>query len=493
MRHIVYVILSVLSLFAYWGITDAYCDDFRPIHMEPAVIIDYDELTVNLKATYYGGGGVAAHQKLYVKFLELGNRPQTREGIIGIPTVAIYDEDELPNAVSTDVETDDQGHAVIFATLKPGRYQLVISYDGLEGTGWQPLRVPVTVNSNSSSCMIRPVVNTEKDQKLFKVGTEIPFDITFRSSCKGQESIKLSVEIDDGDEITLIPLEPYEMKFKYKSERKGTYPVNIKVKLDNPYENVRNILSYSIIHPKPSMVRIGAGYLFHSFDETIYYYDELVKPEAEIIDQFFTTKVRYQHIDEARNFPLTDIKLRLCVPDTDDCFIAERDFSVFTVAFRVPTSKTGPMKPTLFIGDTPYDIPLPEITLPPKTARNVTGISVLALICLTIVVILGRKRRARSAKLPLLPRDYEVNDDTLCKEFIRRCFDVVSRQYCFCGIDWKTDTVETYYQAQAVEAAVRNNHAFEKYCFYIHSQLRRDSYSLEDLKNVRQKSLELIK
>ena len=490
MKH--FTLFSFLGLLAFGSMPKAYCDDFKPIHFEPSVYISYDETSIKLRATYYGSGKIAPHQKLYVKFLALGKRPETQEGIMGIPVVAAYDENEVPIAVSTEMETDDKGRVEIYASLKPGRYQLVVSYDGLKGTGWQPMRIPLKFADYSSPCIIRPVIHTEKSKKLYKSGAEIPMYITYDSSCHAQNLTRLSVEVDDGAMKSVIPLEADKKHFNYKSARDGSFPVNVVVNPVNDEDTSENS-EYSIIHPSPSIVRIGLGDMFYSEKATIYYYDELTKREANIINNFFTTKVQYEPLEETKDFDFSDVKLQLCVPNTEDCFMPEKEKSWAAITFDVPTNITGPMKPTLFIGDEPYDIPLPIITLPHKTARNVTGISVLVLICLAIVIRRVRKQIALGSKLPKLPKEFEIHDDQLCKSFIRQCFEVVSKQYCFVGIDWNTDTVETYYQGQSVLDSVKNNHAFEKYCFYIHLLLGRDSFTLEDLKTVRRKSLGLLK
>ena len=104
-----------------------------------------------------------------------------------------------------------------------------------------------------------------------------------------------------------------------------------------------------------------------------------------------------------------------------------------------------------------------------------------------------KKIQAYEALLPPIPSERETLDNQHCKDYIKLCFESVSKRYFNRSINWEEESVKSYYLSCIEGKSDRISQAFEQYCFYIHSIFQQNTYTSKDLENVRQNSLKILK
>lgn len=492
------------ALCSFADFRSAYCEEFQPIHIEPSVNVFDGVASVKLYASYYGSNRIASHQKLSVKVQSLGNLLPMKNDMmgLGVPVVTEYDENVAPVVVSTEVETDENGQAELEAQLNQGNYQIVISYDGIENTGWKPLRIPVSNSDTSLPCRIYYDVKTKNDRKIYRTGEEIPIHFTATTSsffCSDDQIKQYYVEFNDGVNRNLVKVDARNPNITYKSKRIGIFPVSLRISFDNPDEKVPDRPEYTITHSTPSLVSIvlSRNLLSGEFvdDEFIYYFEnELVKPEPQIENNYFNTIIRYEAVSDELEHVLSLAyvsKLTLHLYKEDGTFITVRQTAAYPgdgVKFVIPHNLSGTITPILYINDDAFVQLLPSFVVKTDYFMVLATGGGIVLIVLSVYFI--RKRRIKS-RIPSIPSDEQINDIEKCRDYIRLCYAIVSKKRVGTVIDWRTDTIETYFESVVSSSGI-NDQSFERYSFSINAKLQQKSYTKEDLINIRNQSLDLL-
>ena len=488
MKHTIHAIYILLSLIFIMVIpVNAYSEEFRPLRITPMMLSGGGHVTIKLETKYLDNGQSPSYQKLYVKILHLGSLSDTQ----------LNDELQAPAVVRTQIETSYTGHAVIHPHLEKGKYLLVISYDGMEEAGLEPFRTPFTIGATYQPCVYKSYITPETGRTLYRSGTSIPLRLAIESSCPSKGPYTVYVETNDGETREVLTISSDNPQFTYQPSRKGTFSVRFAVGPDHPNELIGNRTPYLISHPASNDITIDctSANANEITETTLYYYEDLIEPEANIHDYFFNTQIHYKAVAEAASFDLDDLRLKLCKQNADKCVTLEPDSDKTQrgiATFTAPITWLGTVQPHLYIGETPYDIALPEITLPAKTPRNITCVGAFLILCGAIVWLKKRRAKAFDAQLPPVPQEHEVCNNTICEDYIKTCFEAVTKHYIARSINWDEETIESYYQSEVINKAAKSNRAFEKYCFSTHLLLKRNQYTVEDLEHFRQESLKLL-
>ena len=372
------------------NISPAYCEDFLPLHIHPEkVYIDEvnDNAFITLHASYRGRNENASHKKLYVKIQSLGDFPAEEEedhmGLV-LPVVVQYDESVAPVTISTELETDENGFSEIKANLRKGNYQIVISYDGIEGTGWQPLRIPISGTALSSTCIIE--LKTKTGRRIFKPGEEIAFHLDNSFSC---HFAHYYAEFDDGLNKTTVTINSNYPHFKYKSERKGNFPVSLKINTKKPNDSSSEQSGYLINHPSPSSLEILLNaHVMHSYDEDsiVYYYEnDLINPVPHLSYNLSSKSIRYDAVSNELGSIISSEHLLLDLYDENGKYLTTLTQNTLhqenSATFDIPNDLNGTIKPVLYLDKGVYFQTLPSFILKTDYIRT------LGLAFLIILVI----------------------------------------------------------------------------------------------------------
>ena len=472
----------------------AICDNFEPLHIAPRIKIELDSTTIDLSVTKYGNNASAANQKLEVIIQSLGQLPSTYEHFGGIQVVADYGEDEAPALLRTWIQTDRHGQAHIHANLPNGRYLFKITYEGLENSNWRPTIIPIFPAGFGTLCSISFKLNTSEHRSLYKNNETITlFPSVDFSDCTLRTLNEYKIIFNDGIKQTSYNVTPSSPEIQYKSERTGTFKVNVDLSLSLPTieQNKGNLM---VNRPSPDTLEIS-GYSIRISDlqRNLYYYEgNLLKPEPRVEKNLFSVQIDYplSYEAEVNDIDLSALKLRYCDESGDNCkMLTPKHQLGGYIRFETPRRITGTIYPELYIGDTPTDESLPPITIA-SDAPLYYGSAAAALLLITGIIILRKKMR-RSV-IPPLPPNNRLDDQKFCQSYIKTCYDIIAKKRVKATVDWEYETIESFYRKFSSTSS-NNDNEFEKYSFNMNIILKNESLTKEDLIYARNRSLEMLK
>ena len=472
----------------------AFCDNFEPLRITPQVKIEFDTTTIDLSVTKYGSGATAKNQNLVVIIQSLGKLPETREHIAGIQVVADYGENEAPVLLRSWVQTNEYGNAHIRANLPNGRYLFKITYDGQENSNWRPMLIPLTTAGIGTECSISFKLNTKEHRALYKNNETVRLrpSVDF-SECSLRSLGDFKLIFNDGVKQTSYDVSPSNPEIEYKSERTGTFKVDVDLSLVLPTAE-KNKGNLMVSRPSQDTLEIS-GFSMRSSDlrRNLYFYDgALVKPEPLVEKKLFSVQIDYpiSYNAEANGIDLSALNLGYCDESGDNCEMTSRQYQWGGyIRFKTPDRVTGTIYPKLYIGDTPCDEQLPPITIESDAPLYYGGAAALVLLIAGIIII--RKQMRRSA-IPKLPPDDRLDDQMICRSYIKTCYDIIAKKRVNATVDWEYETIESFYK-KISSGANTSDAAFEKYSFDMNIMLKNDSLTKEDLTLARKQSLDMLK